>query len=245
MGYNYMGEIMSIQRMLQPIANKIVGNAIHVVTPKKQMSPAFKIARGVIRRGPRTMSSATRKGLLFVSDPIIKGYFVFDGDDILGYIRQPSDIKKMAVPRKMKRKIWRHLTSKIKDYSSKSKITHPKKQWSRRLGIAIAGTGAVGVGAATGAKVGHKRGYSKGYETALNDVLRYSKSATSNMFNIMEQLQKSGMSLMDLKKMSIDDLNKQLGRLGLKAGKDYLKHRRLAPRVVEGIEISEKARKAH
>lgn len=256
---------MTVQRMLSPIANRIVGNAIHVVGNKSGVvTPKFKIARGVVRRGPKTM--VTTKGLLFVSDPLIKGYFVFNNGKSLGYVKDTQDVNKMAIPRRIKRKVFalaREISRKNKAHTrmggkhAVNRITHPARQFARRAAIAVASGGsATAAGVYAGHKAGQKKGYSTGYENALHDVLRYSKSAHGDMAKLMDNLQKSGVTLVDLKKMSMEEVQEKIKKgivyASLKTVKNYGKQKYLSTpykRFKTGVKVGEKgievARKLH
>jgi hypothetical protein len=246
---------MTVQRMLNPIANRIVGSAIHVVGNKSGVvTPKFKVARGIVRRGPKTM--VTTKGLLFVSDPLIKGYFVFNDGEPLGFVRSNNDIKKMKIPRKLKRKVLdiaREFGSKSKSKArmggkhAANKITHPARQFAQRAAIAAAAGGAsMAGGVSMGHRMGHKKGYNKGYETALQDVLRYSKSAHSDMTKVMNELQSSGITLIDLKKMSIEEvqekIKKGMATRVIRSVGDVVEHKYLSTpykRFKTGVKVGE------
>lgn len=247
---------MTVQRMLNPIANRIVGSAIHVVGNKSGVvTPKFKIARGIVRRGPKTM--VTQKGLLFVSDPLIKGYFVFNDGEPLGFVRSNNDIRKMKIPRKLRSKVL----AIAREFGSKSKprtrmggkhavnrITHPARQFAQRAALAVAGGGAAtAAGMYSGHQMGHKKGYNKGYESALQDVLRYSKSAQGDMAKLMDNLQRSGVTLIDLKKMSMEEvqekIKKGLLRSVVRTAADIGEHKYLSTpykRFKTGVKAGEK-----
>jgi len=246
---------MTVQRMLNPIANRIVGSAIHVVGNKSGVvTPKFKIARGIVRRGPKAM--VTTKGLLFVSDPLIKGYFVFNDGEPLGYVRSNNDIRKMKIPRKLRSKVLaiaRAFGSKSKSRPTMggkhavNRITHPARQFAQRAALAVAGGGSATAGGMyAGHKMGHKKGYNKGYESALQDVLRYSKSVHSDMAKVMNSLQEAGITLIDLKKMSIeevqDKIKKGLFRTVIRTAADVGEHKYLSTpykKFKTGIKVGE------
>lgn len=189
----------NIQRMLKPIANRIVGNAIHVVGKKKQLSPKFPIARGIVGKLSNAEKKQIRINKADVCEVLAKAM-----SDVLN---NSCDLSKRK--RKIAQKVMqvartvlspRHKSSIKAGKKAVKVITHPKIQWGRRLGLALAGTGAAIGGGAAGYSYGKKRGSREGYVRALEDVMREAKSVSSNMEKKIEDLQKRGVTLGQLNK---------------------------------------------
>ena len=208
----------SVQRMLTPMANAIVGSAMHVASAKKsRIRPAYNIARGVKRRGRKTMVG---KGLAIIEDVPTNTLIVKFNNEKVAVVPMDDTLIKLSSPKMLGGKAVRSLLSRI-FYGSKpgKKITKPMRQLARRFGLISAGVGGAGVAAAgtTGAAIGYgsgkKKGGDEGYIRALEDILSASKSTKrGNMIKAIDKAQKNGLPLDVLKKLS-----KQITAVGVPA----------------------------
>ena len=199
----------SIQRMLSPVANAIVGSAMHVTGGKSnKIRPAYTIARGVRNRGPKKIKT-NNKGLFIYEDAPTKTLIVKFNNERVMSVPMDEVINKLASPRKLGGKAVRSLLNRI-FYAAKpgKRITQPMKQVARRMGLISAGIGGAGAAAAgtTGAYFGHKKGKKKGHEegyiSALEDVLSASKSTKrEDIAKAISKIQEHGLSLKQLKEL--------------------------------------------
>jgi hypothetical protein len=169
----------------------------------------------MVRRGPKTIGTAIKsyrfideptaiKSYRFIDEPLTKGLFIFCNDEPIGYVRRVEDINALSISKNMKRKAAIRLISAAASRSpsrAKKIITSPRKQFARKLSyyLGAGGAGATG-GTIVGRRRGHKKGHQEGYVTALEDVMRYNKGVKPDLSEIIDNMQKRGITLMDVKK---------------------------------------------
>lgn len=195
----------NIQRMLRPLANKIVGGAVNVVGRSKTMSPKFNIARGLRRRGPKTMMGAIGK----MTNEQKREYGIIKHDTCkeLALIMKKALLNTQDIQKRKHSFLIRAMKSFISPgklkVGSKSgrKIISAPSQWKRRMGL-ILGTsaGAGTAGGVIGYRSGKKKGSREGYVRALEDVVGAAKSISNNFEKRVEALQRAGVTLGQLRK---------------------------------------------